>query len=520
MTIPRMFSYQGRLTDSSGDPVRDSSYSVTFRLFTQSSGGIAFWSENRTIQTRSGLFSIILGHANAITQVPENGVCFIELQVNPDPPLSPRSLIVSNAYSYLARKADTANYALNAVGVAWVSGGDSVLYTSSPLGVARGGAANMLHGGNRYTHVNLGIACTTGTSGGSSSWNSVLGYKNVASGSGGVTVAGGQYNRAGGFASFVGGGYNHLVDGRTGVVAGGRADTVQAEYGAVLGGWKNRAGNQTSDTGAAVVGGFFNRVTNKYGFIGGGSGNVAEGMWSTVGGGGNNRASNYYSTIGGGFGNRTNDYYASVLGGYGDTATGNSSVVAGGAQNVVSGDYSAIVGGTNNRITGTYSFAFGRSVAHNQSYTATFFDGAHYGNFLINRSGYSNSGRTIEVGTERTNGNAAYLWYTGMWTDVGKRSDWEASVPLDGQRVLERIDGLDIGLRRFKDDGGECIAPDGDEFSSAFAFRPGGATPGSGAISPLDVASVALVAIKELNRKLAVQQAEIEALKAALAGTK
>ena len=184
---------------------------------------------------------------------------------------------------------------------------------------------------------------------------------------------------------------------------------------------------------------------------------------------------------------------------------------------MVSGDYSSIAGGTNNRISGTYAFAFGRNVGHSQSYTATFFDGAYYGNFLINRSGYSTSGRIIEVGTERSNGNAAYLWYTGLWTDVAKQSDWEASSPLDGDEVLDRIAGLDIGVRRFKDDGGECITPDGDEFSSTFGIEPGGATPGSGAISPLDVASVSLVGIQELTRRLEAQQAEIEALKAELA---
>jgi hypothetical protein len=391
-----------------------------------------------------------------------------------------------------------------------------VLFTAHKLGIARGGSGNGLLGDYPETHLNLGIACTTGVASGSQMYCTALGYRNSAGGNGSAAVVGGQYNRSNGYAALVGGGYNNVAGGRAAVVGAGQADSALGEYSAVLGGWQNLAGEDPTDTGAVVVGGRANRAIAKYGFIGGGSGNTAGGRWSTVGGGLSNYATNFYSTIGGGYGNHTNNYYASVLGGYCDTAVGNSSVVVGGAQNTVTGNYSTIAGGTGNRLTGTYSLAFGEGIVNGQSHVALFFAGADTGNIILNRDGYSDDAKIIEAGWHRSNGNGAYLWYTGLWFDVAKRADWAQSKSIGGSAVLDRIAGLDIGVREYKDGRGECIAPDGDEFSAALGIEPGGAEPGSGAISALDVASVSLAGVQELIRRLDAQQAEIEQLKAEL----
>jgi hypothetical protein len=518
ISIPASLSYQGKLTDTLGAPVPDSDYSVTYRLFATEYGGSPFWSEDRTLRLRGGLFSTRLGIITAIDSIPKSsdGLCYLEMQVGSDAPMTPRIAFNSVPYSYFAREAETANVVRTTVEGPWVRGTpDSVIFTAHRLGIARGGASNGLLGNYPETHLNLGVACTTGVTSGNQLYCTVLGYRNVASGSGSAAVVGGQYNRASGYASSVTGGYYNLASGRAGVVGGGSEDTVVADYGAALGGLQNRAGDAATDTGAVVAGGRSNRVTAKLGFIGGGSGNTVDGGWGAIGGGSSNRASQFYGTVGGGYSNYANDYYATVAGGYCDTASGNSSAVAGGAQNAVTGNYSAVAGGSNNRVTGSYSFAFGRKISSSQSHTAAFFAETDTGYFLINRSNYSDGGRTIEVGNVRGNGNAAYLWDTGIWTDVGKSSDWRESEKLDGDDVIGRIAALDIARRTYKDVRGICVAPDGDEFSKVFGVDPGGA-PGDGAISPLDVASVALIAVKELNRKLEAQQVEIEALKAEL----
>jgi hypothetical protein len=112
VAVPQIVSYQGKLLNSQGNPVRDSTYSVVFSLFPSATGGSAFWIETRLIETRGGLFNCLLGLVTPIAGVPADGNCYLEMQVNPDPPLSPRIRIASSAYSFLARKSDTANYAL------------------------------------------------------------------------------------------------------------------------------------------------------------------------------------------------------------------------------------------------------------------------------------------------------------------------------------------------------------------------------------------------------------------------
>jgi len=114
ITIPKLLNYQGKLTNLTGNPVSDSTYSLTFRLFTSSIGGSAFWNETQNVQTNSGLFNVLLGSVSTIESIPQAGNCYLEMQVNPNTAMTPRIRLVSSAYAYLAKKADTASYALSA----------------------------------------------------------------------------------------------------------------------------------------------------------------------------------------------------------------------------------------------------------------------------------------------------------------------------------------------------------------------------------------------------------------------
>jgi len=114
ISIPQALNYQGKLTNVSGNSVPDSTYSLTFRFFPTLTGGTAIWTETQSVQTHSGLFNCLLGNVTSITSIPLDGNCYLEMQVNPNPAMTPRIRIVSSAYSFLAKKADTANYATNA----------------------------------------------------------------------------------------------------------------------------------------------------------------------------------------------------------------------------------------------------------------------------------------------------------------------------------------------------------------------------------------------------------------------
>jgi hypothetical protein len=114
LSIPLMLNYQGKLTDAAGYSVSDSTYSITFRLFTEPSGGSAYWTETQSVSTHSGLYNVLLGGMTAIPNIPSDGNCYLEMQVNPNSPMTPRIRLVSTAYAYISRKADSANYATSA----------------------------------------------------------------------------------------------------------------------------------------------------------------------------------------------------------------------------------------------------------------------------------------------------------------------------------------------------------------------------------------------------------------------
>ncbi|MBS4015889.1 MAG: hypothetical protein KGZ86_05595, partial [Candidatus Latescibacteria bacterium] len=114
ITIPKLLHYQGKLTTLAGLPVTDSTYSITFRLFNTLTGGSSFWNETQNIATNQGIFNVLLGTNNSIDTIPQSGNCYLEMQVNPNPAMTPRIRLVSSAYAYLSKKADTSNYALSA----------------------------------------------------------------------------------------------------------------------------------------------------------------------------------------------------------------------------------------------------------------------------------------------------------------------------------------------------------------------------------------------------------------------
>ncbi|MEO0069068.1 MAG: hypothetical protein ABIK23_08090, partial [candidate division WOR-3 bacterium] len=213
---------------------------------------------------------------------------------------------------------------------AWVRGTpDSVLFTIRQLGIARGGSGNMLYGNYRYTHTNLGVACTTGTSGQNYYYCTVAGgYGNTASGHY-TAVAGGVGNTASGTIATVAGGYADTASGYAATVGGGTFNTASGIYATVAGG----AGNTASGHYTAVAGGVGNTASGMYATVGGGNGNTAGGTLATVSGGSYNTASNSYATAAGGYGDTsaaeysfTTNYHSVVPSSYSNSSAFNGEV--------------------------------------------------------------------------------------------------------------------------------------------------------------------------------------------------
>lgn len=302
--VPQLINYQGRLTDSEGEPVSDI-VALTFTIYDDSTGGNIKWTEiNPTVVVENGLFHVLLGAVNPIPDTVFSGSSrYLGIKVDTDAEITPRNRLVSAGYAYRSSRADTADYPQTHWAV-----NDSVLYTNSPWGLARGGAGNVLHGTGKHTHVNLGIECVTGLEGEDNLY---------------ATVCGGYANSAFAHNSFVGGGAFNIGSGFCSAISGG-------------------TGNVTNGNYSSIGGGLGNDVYGKLSYIGGGQVNVVFGD---------------SSCIVGGFNNEVHADLASILG-------GNRNVISGG------GKSSVILGGVDNEVDAMYALAagFGAKALHDKSF--------------------------------------------------------------------------------------------------------------------------------------------------------
>lgn len=108
---PPLISYQGQLTDpSTGDPVADGDYSMTFKIYDAESEGTEVWSETRTVAVSGGLFNVLLGSVNPLSASHFSGPDrWLEVKVGSDEPMTPRQRIASVPYALQAQEAVNAD---------------------------------------------------------------------------------------------------------------------------------------------------------------------------------------------------------------------------------------------------------------------------------------------------------------------------------------------------------------------------------------------------------------------------
>ena len=103
--VPQRINYQGKLMDNAGQPVSDGNYSVTFRIYNVSVGGVVLWNENQTASTQDGLFNVILGSVSSINLSFDQDY-WLGVEVAGDGEMSPRHRLVSVPYSFRAEDAN------------------------------------------------------------------------------------------------------------------------------------------------------------------------------------------------------------------------------------------------------------------------------------------------------------------------------------------------------------------------------------------------------------------------------
>jgi hypothetical protein len=108
LSAPVVLSHQGRLLDASSSPV-DGFFDITYRIYADSVGGPPMWEElHSSVHVQEGLFSVALGSSVALP--PEvvigdpSSSRFLEVQVGAEPPMSPRTRLMSSPSSVAAHE--------------------------------------------------------------------------------------------------------------------------------------------------------------------------------------------------------------------------------------------------------------------------------------------------------------------------------------------------------------------------------------------------------------------------------
>ncbi|MEO0077873.1 MAG: hypothetical protein ABIK86_02615, partial [candidate division WOR-3 bacterium] len=429
VTIPRMLSYQGKLTDTAGRAVRDSEYTVLFGLYTVPSGGSAFWNETQTVRTKSGLFSVLLGSVTPIGSMPDAGAAYLGMAVAGGAELTPRLRIASAAYAFLTERAgnsdllqgrDTTTFsrAGHNHDATYVNEGQADAVTSGMIVNGTIAAADLGQMGASTGQVLkwTGSAWeprndSVGSGSGDNAWirvgsDSVLytinrvgigrgGSLNLLNGTQAFTQTNlGAYQCTTGVA---GTSYNYQT------ISGGTRCVAESTGSTVGGGNGNKARGQY----ATVAGGYLNTATGSYATVSGGYQNSASGYRALVGGGSQNIASGEYAAVAAGYSGTARARFSGVLSGgsnvAGDDANDTAAVVAGGYDNSVTGRYALVGGGYRNIARGEYSVVGGG-----------FYDTA-VAQFSGVFSGYSNlAGDTAAVAAGGWNNSA-----TGRYATVG-----------------------------------------------------------------------------------------------------
>lgn len=141
-----------------------------------------------------------------------------------------------------------------------------------------------------------------------------------------------------------------------------------------------------------------------------------------------------------------------------------------------------------------------------------------FGNNVVTRWAFglttTGTGKALEVGSDATNGNGAYLTTGGTWTNTSSRLKKEDFSAVKGLELLQKVKELPVQRWKYKGTNEYHIGPVAEDFYKAFGLGMD-----DKGISTVDPSGIALAAIQEQQRIIEKQndlilqlQKRIEAL--------
>ncbi|MEE4364224.1 MAG: hypothetical protein V2J08_09840 [Desulfotignum sp.] len=109
--VPRQMSYQGQLSDDTGNPL-NGFYLINFYLFSTETGGSHLWNEQQLVQVSNGIFNVSLGSDDPFPEdVFDNADLYLEIEIFNSgtgwESLTPRQQITSTAFAIKAGIAES-----------------------------------------------------------------------------------------------------------------------------------------------------------------------------------------------------------------------------------------------------------------------------------------------------------------------------------------------------------------------------------------------------------------------------
>ena len=112
--VPHLINYQGRLTNSNGDPLKGA-HNITFRIYDAQTAGSILWQEAHSgIVVQKGVFSILLGSVTDLA-LSFDKPYYLGIKVGTDSEMNPRQRITSAGYAIRSETAEDALESVHAV---------------------------------------------------------------------------------------------------------------------------------------------------------------------------------------------------------------------------------------------------------------------------------------------------------------------------------------------------------------------------------------------------------------------